>query len=153
MKAICIIDTSVFCNILDVPNRNQQREEAQKQLQEFLITGVTLLLPMTTVYETGNHIAQLNNGQVRRQKALQFVEQARLALEGKAPWTPTPMPEGREMLSWLDQFPDSAMQGIGFGDLAITQIFKRTCQLNQGRRVFIWSYDGELQVYDRPALI
>lgn len=65
MSAICIIDTSVFCNILDVPRRNQHHAESVAALAEMLASRHTLLLPLATIYETGNHIAQNGDGRLR----------------------------------------------------------------------------------------
>lgn len=110
-----------------------------------------LLLPIPVIYETGNHIAQNGDGTMRRKAAQRFVQQVRMAFGGDAPWVPTPLQGHDELLSWLDQFPDSAMTGMGFSDLAITRIFEQQCAKNEARRVRIWSYDQHLQGYDRPA--
>src|SRR5690625_5777164 len=82
MSAICIIDTSVFCNILDVPNRNQRRAQSLKELRDHFDSGNTLLLPLATIYETGNHIAQQGDGRTRRRVSELFVQQVKVALEG-----------------------------------------------------------------------
>jgi predicted nucleic acid-binding protein len=153
MTAVCIIDTSVFCNILGVPNKSQRQDEALDELHRFLEKSATLLLPMVTIYETGNHIAQSGDGRVRRQKALEFGAQVRQAISGQAPWTPTPLHDLDQLASWLNEFPGWAMQGAGFGDLAIRKVFEEQCELNPGRRVLIWTYDRHLQGYDRSASI
>lgn len=153
VTAICIIDTSVFCNILGVPNRSQQKDDTLLELEKLIRRGTTLLLPMATIYETGNHIAQNGDGRVRRQKAEQFVDQVRAAFSGDAPWTPTPLHDVRQMLTWLEEFPDWVKDGSGFGDLSIQQIYAEQCLLHQARRVYIWSYDAHLRAYDRPPRI
>ena len=148
---ICIVDTSVFCNILDVPGRNQDREQALKELEAYLKNGITLLLPLAAVYETGNHIAQLGDGEIRRTTALRFADQVHKAIIGKSPWTPTPVPEQEAMIGWLDEFPDNAMRGISLADLSIIKEFENQCRLHRVRRVFIWSYDNDLNAYDRSG--
>lgn len=55
------------------------------------------------------------------------------------------------MKIWLNQFPDHAMRGIGLGDLSIIELFELECRRHQNRRVYIWSYDEDLQGYDRPV--
>lgn len=55
------------------------------------------------------------------------------------------------MKIWLSQFPDHAMRGIGLGDLSIIELFELECRRHQNRRVYIWSYDEDLQGYDRPV--
>ncbi len=58
MSAISIIDTSVFLNLLDVPNRNGEREQVYQAFSEYVELGATFILPMATIIETGNHIAR-----------------------------------------------------------------------------------------------
>ena len=153
MSAICIIDTSVFCNILNVPRRNQRHGEAVAELDVMIRDGYTLLLPLATIYETGNHIAQNGDGGARRRAAEVFVRQVLAAFTGDAPWTPTLVPAPDDFISWLGEFPDQATRGVGLGDLSIIKTWERQCALNHARRVFIWSYDADLRGYDQPPRI
>lgn len=145
--SICLIDTSVFCNIVDVPGRSQQRAEVLARLKELAHERTALLLPLVAILETGNHIGQLSDGGRRRQAAERFVEQVEAALDGRAPWRPTPFVEAPELRAWLHKFPDHASSGAGLGDLSIIQEWERQRELNPGRRVFIWSFDGHLAAY------
>lgn len=147
--SICLLDTSILCNVLDVPNRNQQRDQVIRQLELHIKAGVTLLLPVTAIIETGNHIAQQGDGQARRQAAIRFVVQVQQALDGSAPWVPTPSFDVQFVRGYLAAFPDYAMRGVGMGDLSIIKEFERQCELHRLRRVFIWSYDNDLAGYDR----
>ena len=151
MPSICIIDTSIFCNILKVPTKSQQYDETKSQFKQYIAERHTFLLPMATIYETGNHIAQNGDGRVRRKIAALFVDQVRLAFLGQAPWTPTPFDNSEEFLTWLSEFPDWAMSGSGIGDLSIIKVFERQCQLHPNRHVFIWSYDAHLSAYNREV--
>ena len=67
MSTIVLLDTSVYLNILDVPDFNQDRDEVFTTLQDSIGCGDYFLLPLATVWETGNHIADLADGQTRRQ--------------------------------------------------------------------------------------
>lgn len=58
MSAVCLIDTSVFLNLLNVPNRNQTRAEVVASFEEYAENNCTFILPMATILETGNHIAR-----------------------------------------------------------------------------------------------
>jgi predicted nucleic acid-binding protein len=89
---ICIVDTSAFCNVLDIPGENQDRDKARAELRSFIDDNTRLLLPLAAVYETGRHVAQLGDGHQRRSTAERFVAQVLLALNGEAPWAPTPLP-------------------------------------------------------------
>ncbi|MGR9105354.1 MAG: hypothetical protein ACU843_00330 [Gammaproteobacteria bacterium] len=148
---ICVVDTSVFCNILDIPGRNQDRAQAFEDLKAYLNNGITLLLPLAAVYETGNHIAHLGDGRIRRNSAVRFAEEVRNAINGHSPWTPTPIPDQEAMIGWLDQFPDYAMREISLADLSIIKEFENQWRLHRMRRVFIWSYDDHLKAHDRKA--
>jgi len=151
--SICIVDTSVFCNILEVPNLCQDREEVFDQLEELLDEGATLLLPLATIYETGNHIAQNGDGRQRRKAAERFGEQVDLALRGENPFTPTDINEEGELRRWLARFPDYAEREVGFGDMSIVEAFRGQCDRHPSRRVFIWAIDSDLSNYDRGPTI
>ncbi len=152
--SICLIDTSVFCNVIRVPNRDQYHTDVITQLRQLITERTTLLLPMAAVVETGNHIAQNGNGAERRRAAERFVSEVTAAIDGHTPWTPTPFFEMVSIQSWLAEFPDRAMGGLGLGDLTIVKEWERQCALHRGRRVFIWSLDGHLGVFDRaPELV
>ncbi len=148
---ICILDTSVFCNLLDIPAFNQHSKDTHSTLEQYLEAGHNLLLPLAAVYETGNHIAQVSNGDARRKAAQRFVEQVTGAIAGRAPWTPTPLPDPEQLTEWLAQFPDCAMRETGLADLTIIKEFERQCALHRLRRVFVWSYDHHLRGYDRKV--
>lgn len=153
MSAIRIVDTSVFCNILGVPNRSQNQGKAINELTRYRERGDSLLLPMAAVYETGNHIAQQGEGSERREVAELFVKQVQKAMEGESPFSPTQIHNSEEVKGWLEDFPDDAMRGIGIGDRSIIEIWSQQCTLNQARRVVIWAYDDDLDGYDREPTV
>lgn len=82
---ICIVDTSVFCNVLDIPHKNQHCTKAKATLRNYIREGYALLLPLAAIFETGTHISHLSDGRLRRTTALRFVAQVRLAVAGRAP--------------------------------------------------------------------
>ncbi|MEI9892908.1 MAG: hypothetical protein WDN28_03070 [Chthoniobacter sp.] len=147
--SIALIDTSIFCNIVPVPGLDQSRDEILGMLERLIEERTTLLLPMAAVLETGNHVAQCGGGRPRRQAAERFCERVKDAIDGTAPWTPTPFWDMEALQAWLGEFPDHAMRGIGMGDLSIIKEWERQCGLNHSRRVFIWSLDEDLAGYDR----
>jgi hypothetical protein len=151
--SVCIIDTTVFCNILEVPNRCQDRDEVLQELEERVENEDTLLLPLATIYETGNHIAHTGDGRQRRAAAERFATQVDLALQGENPFTPTDINDEDEIRLWLEQFPDYAQQEIGFGDMSIIETFHKHEHLHPSRRVYIWALDEDLSGYDRPPKI
>lgn len=145
--SIALIDTSVFCNMLRVPGRDQHYQEIRSAL--IAQVEVSFLLPLATIFETGNHIAHIRDGRLRRTAAKRFVEEIRLALAGEAPYTPIRSDSRSDLEGWLEPFPDNAQRGIGFGDTTIIAEFERQCRFHRLRRVYIWSLDTHLQGYDR----
>lgn len=148
MSEVVILDTSIFCDVVEVPGRCKRRDETVDELESLVDSGATLLLPLVAVYETGNHIAQVKSGD-RHAAALRLVEQVRGAIAGEAPWSPMDFPLEQEMRTWLEEFPARAAQGISLGDLSIVKIWEQQCQLNKARPVRIWSHDQHLQGYRR----
>jgi hypothetical protein len=159
MSSVCLIDTSVFLNILNVPRCNQDRALVLHDFKLYSEASCIFLLPMATIIETGNHIAQNGDGNIRRQTAQRFVEQVKAAFNGEAPWKPSQFPQTEEILLWIDQFPALAgknkapnkQEGTSFGDLSIIQEFHKACNRFPMTEVFIWSLDSDLKTYHQLA--
>ena len=158
MSSICLIDTSIFLNFLNVPNCNQDRALVLED-SKIYAADCTLFLPMATIIETGNHIAQNGNGTMRRKTAIHFVAEVKAAFKGEAPWSLTQFLEAKEMLLWIDNFPDLAgknkapdkYEGTSFGDLSIIEEFNKSCRRFPMSEVFIWSLDSDLNSYHQNA--
>ncbi|MCK9565070.1 MAG: hypothetical protein M0Q43_03350 [Methanothrix sp.] len=153
MSAICLIDTSIFLEILNVPTKAAHHKQTLNELEIKIQNKETLFLPMGTILETGNHISQNGNGSQRRTCANNFVSQVQKALKGESPFRPIRFLNEDQLLQWLDEFPESAMRGTGLGDLSIIHDFQRLCQQNQRRRVYIWSLDEHLSSLNQEAEI
>lgn len=151
MSAIVLVDTSILLNVLNVPGRNQQRSRVLDQFDAHIEAEDHLFIPMAAIIETGNHIAHVSDGRLRRQAAERFVEQIRAALEGEAPWKPLNLPSHHDLSAWLLDFPDSAMRQVGMGDLSIQKEWAALCTKHPLTRVAIWSADADLQGFDRAT--
>lgn len=158
MSAIVLLDTSIYLNVLDIPGFNQDRDSVFDDFQSNIEQGDHFLLPLATVWETGNHIARLGSGQLRRRHAEQLWANVLDAFHGNTPYRATHFPDREEFLNWLAAFPDYAMrnksarksgEGVSLADLSIIQEWERNCLLHPGRRVRIWSLDSDLASYDR----
>lgn len=153
MSAVCLIDTSIFAELLNIPGMTSQRNEILEALQQKINANESLFLPMATIFETGNHIAHNGDGTQRRQCAERFVVLVQKALDGTIPFTPLSFPTRDALQNWLAGFPDSAMRASGIGDLSIVHDWERQCRLHQGRRIYIWSLDAHLSSHAQPATI
>lgn len=158
MSSIVLIDTSIYMNVLNVPDRNQNREEVLAEFARRIDDKDHFLLPMATIWETGNHISRLSTGGLRRTYAEIFVTEVVNALNGLTPYRPTYFPEKDIFTQWLIEFPGYASrnkspekrnEGVSLADLSIVKEWERSCELHAMSRVMIWSLDSDLQAYDR----
>jgi hypothetical protein len=147
--SVCLVDTSILCEILQVPNKHGSHAEIFEQMERKIRERESLLLPMSAILETGNHIGQNGDGNQRRSAAGRFVSFVGQAIRGEIPFTPTPLFETEPLLEWLGEFPDWANRGSGLADLTIQKEFARQCALHRARRIYIWSLDGHLSSYHR----
>jgi hypothetical protein len=157
---IVLLDTSVYLNVLDVPGRNQQREAIFNHFEQRVRQRDHFLLPMATIWETGNHISRLNTGTLRRRYAWQLADSVQAALSGHAPFRTTYFPDSRVFAQWLQAFPDMAQrnkspqkttEGVSLSDLSIIKEWEQTRDRHALSRVLIWSLDSDLAAYDTGA--
>ena len=151
MTALCLIDTSIFVQILKVPTMSHQFQQITGEMELKIKGGETLFLPMATIIETGNHIGQNGDGNLRRQAAQRFVAQVEMALAGTSPFTPINFLEKQDLETWINEFPDYATRRIGLGDVPIIQDYEKLRKQHPGRSVYIWSRDQHLAGYHAEA--
>ncbi len=152
MKVV-FIDTSVLCNLLPVPGRDQDQKQVRAEMQERFRAGEQFIIPITSVIETGNFIAQLKDGEVRRGVAQRFHDLLRLIIDGKAPWVLHDIAWNSKFLGLLLEgadtkvpYVDHSMAGLGMGDLCI---LAERCHYQQrlGLRAEIWTRDAQLSAH------
>lgn len=160
MSAIVLLDTSIYLNILDVPGNNQDRDDVLTEFEMRIMGGDYFLLPMASIWETGNHIADLENGGIRYQFGNKLVEDVSKAIKGDVPYRPTHFPSREEFLSWLSEFPDYVQrnktvkkerEGVSLSDLSIIKEWEATRDRHNMSQVLIWSLDSDLAGYDSGA--
>jgi hypothetical protein len=146
LKIVWLVDTSVLCNILDLPVRNQERVQVLSDFKKRIQDGNSFLLPYAVIVETGNHIAQIT-GNHKYNKAEEFVEYIKKAFNGDTPFTPLKFPSREDVLAWLDGFPKSCSSGIGFADYSTIQEWEYQRRTTPHYSVRIWSLDEHLKGY------
>lgn len=158
MSALILLDTSIYLNVLDVPGNNQDRTTVLNQFATYVQNADHFLLPMAAIWETGNHIADLDNGGLRRTFAKKLVADVTDAVNGDVPYRATFFPSRDEFVTWLIDFPEYAgrsksttrtREGVSLADMSIIKEWERTCHLHPMTRVLIWSLDQDLTGYDR----
>lgn len=160
MNNICLIDTSVFLNILDVPSKNSDREEVFESFETYTKLGCEFIIPVATIIETGNHIAQNGDGNTRRQVAQDFYELLEKSYANEAPFIFSSIFSNEQLREWIALFPDHAgrnkspqkiTEGTSLGDLTIIKEFEMLCELHPRADIFIWSLDCDLKIYIRDV--
>lgn len=158
MASIVLLDTTVYLNVLDVPGRNEQRTQILNDFEARANSGDNFLLPMATIWEAGNHVSRLANGDLRYTYSQKLVGDVRSALSGNVPYRPTYFPDSITFAEWLQDFPDHAKrnksrhrtsEGVSLSDFSIFKEWQQTCDRHPMSRVLIWSLDTDLASYDR----
>lgn len=154
MPNVVFVDTSVLCNLLPVPGFDQNAGEVREQMSARLKHDESLfILLITTVIETGNHIAQIKNGDARRRTAERFSEMLDLIIKKKAPWTLHDIAWNKTFLEMLMEgagtgtsYVDHASARVGTGDLCILTECEQYRQRTK-MDATIWSLDQALAAY------
>ena len=122
--------------------------------REELARGDTSILPVTAAVETGNFVAQLADGRIRRATAERFTGVLRLVVRGHAPWRLHEFPWGVDFLSRFVNGADTrstliehAVNQVGAGDSCILTE-RQTYTMRTGLHdVRIWTRDNALAGY------
>jgi hypothetical protein len=153
MRIVDLIDTSVFAALIQVPGRDQRHAEVRSEFERRIEAGVTFILPVSTIIETGNLIA--NGSGDRRGAARRFLDAVALARAKNAPWT-------IRDLAWDSDFLDRFVGGdstgqslldhltagtLGSGDIAILVERDLLMEGLSNTTVRVWSHDEHLHAY------
>lgn len=115
MRTVVFIDTSIMCNLLDIPGKNQDRAGVAVEYRELAERGAQFVLPISTVIETGNHIEQLPSGHARRTCAEAFSGILREIAANRAPWV---LHEHAWNADFLTTFCDGGIASPAFQEVA-----------------------------------
>lgn len=152
------VDTSVLCNILEVPGRDQHRDDVLCALRALLEEGAELIVPTAAVIETGNHISQINDGGVRRKAAERFEKMLRHTIAETAPWK---FNNAFWDAAFIAELCDGGGTGtsltahatagdIGVGDLTILAEADQYRRRSRLADVTVWTLDAQLDAHN-PA--
>ena len=146
-KAYILIDTSVMLEILDVPGKAHDHGTIMNEFKEKADADCSFFIPLATILETGNHIAQNGDGRQRLDSAIKFVKLIEKSIEGESPFKVLKFFDQGELRNWLQEFPESAKRKESFGDLSIRKDLDRLHELKPREDIFIWTLDGHLDAY------
>lgn len=152
-RMIDLVDTSVFAALIRVPGRDQRHQEVLAEFDRRIGDGVSFILPVSTIIETGNLIA--NGSGDRRSAAERLLNALQLAREQSPPWIIRDVPWDSE---FLDRFvagdsTGTALLGhltagsLGTGDIAILVERDLIEDGLANTHVRVWTFDNQLHAY------
>jgi hypothetical protein len=155
-KNVLIIDTSILCVWLKVPGMDRcgsdndpwDFQRIDKEITAHIDCDFTLVLPLASIIETGNHIAKANHS--RRERATSLAEIMRKAADERTPWAAFRdqdelwSPDGLNRLA--QQWPDLAAQKLAIGDATIKQVADYYTRM--GLKVQLLTGDEQLKTYE-----
>lgn len=155
MRRVEFVDTSILCNLLEIPGKCQDRTKVVEEYQaKREARDCDLLLPVTAIIETGNHIAQLSDGRKRRTCAERFTAMLRAVVKGEAPWALNEVEWNAAHLETLlaggstgSTLVEHAGNGLGCGDLNILIERDRYVARTSGVAATVWTLDNLLSSY------
>ncbi|MBL7788156.1 MAG: hypothetical protein JNM36_19760 [Chitinophagales bacterium] len=116
------------------------------------VAGAKMILPFVVIIETGNHIAHIADGNIRRIKVEEFTTFVTDCLEGNRPWMPF---NGQDRLYTLDKMKELLETWKGraipnkdsIGDVSITAIAEFYACAMSNYDVLIYTLDEGLRAY------
>ncbi len=131
-RRVLIFDTSALCCWLNIPGKEHagpandrwDHVRVQTLLDAESAADATFVLPMASLIETGNHIAQ---ARVRRfELATEFATYLRAAAEEATPWAAfteqSPLWGKENLLTLAETWPRLAAGGTSLGDATIKHV-------------------------------
>lgn len=159
MKSVLVIDTSILCVWLDIPGMSNcgpdsdkwDKARVEEKIDKEHKAGTTFVLPLATIVETGNHIAQASHSQEERAKAL--ADLMHKSAEEETPWAAFAhqselwAPEKLKILA--RDWPALARQKLSLGDATIKGVAEHYSEA--GYKVEILTGDNGLKAYQPAA--
>lgn len=158
MRKALILDTSLLCAYLQVPGKETcgpaddrwGPERVTAKIEQARQQGATLVLPLATVVETGNHIAQAPRERYERAQAL--VQIITEAADARSPWAALDAQAaqwgGASLKESVAPWPQDAARGLSLGDALILRVAALYAEL--GFHVELLTGDCQLKSLEPP---
>jgi hypothetical protein len=157
-RKVLILDTSVLCCWLRVTGKDTagpvddrwNHDRIDNLLKDELASGSTFVLPLASLIETGNHIAQCDGD--RHSLATSLSKYLRQSADAESPWTAftdqSTLWERQGLLDLADTWPALAVGRFSIGDATIKYVAEYYA--SAGMTVEILTGDNGLKAY-QPA--
>lgn len=152
---VLIIDTSILCCWLEIPGKETAGPDGDKWDHNRVATtirdeenkGSIFVLPIASLIETGNHIAQINGN--RYDVAIEFAKHIRKTATAETPWAAftdqSPLWDTENLLRLSDTWPELAASKLSIGDATIKDVAEYYAEA--GFSVEILTGDEGLKAY------
>ena len=159
MARVVVFDTSVLCVWLKVIGKETCGKEGdhwdharvEMLIEKETESRSTFVLPLATIVETGNHIAQAPDRKYDTAKELMTL--LKLTLDEEEPWAAFSHQAGlwgqRNLENLIVSWPDLAASGLSLGDATIKNVAE--FYANTGAEVMIATGDQGLKAYEPIA--
>ncbi len=156
MKKVLIIDTSILCVYLKVPymddcgsdNHKWNYQRISKKINSEINQNSLLVLPLATLIETGNHIAQANGD--RYASAMKFSNIIKKTAAAEEPWAAftfqSKLWNEENLIKLATDWPSLAVSGLSIGDTTIKDV--ADYYMKAGFQVEILTGDEGLKAYE-----
>lgn len=163
MRKILILDTSILCVWLRVngketcgPDDNRwDYDRVNSKIEDEIRQKTTFVLPLASIIETGNHIAQSSGD--RHALASQFADFIKNAAEETTPWAAfthqSELWDSKGLKKLADRWKMTAPSGQSLGDASIVDVANYYAEA--GNQVEILTGDQGLKAYEptvRPMI-
>lgn len=155
MPKVIVIDTSIMCVWLQIPGFENcgshedmwNYERVNAKIQKEIEANTTLVLPLATIIETGNHISQAKAD--RYQLAQRFTAILRDSVNNEIPWAAfseqSELWNDEAILRLANQWPQLAVQKMSLGDATIKDVAEFYAKIRY--EVEIFTGDDGLRAY------
>lgn len=129
-------------NLLEIPGKCSDAERVKADFK--------------SIVESGNHIAHIADGRIRRERSLIFKEFLEKTANNEAPWKLYGVKlEKDDLLALAEKFPDYALQyEMGLGDMSIIHFYEKYKEETPAvGHIMIWSTDRHLSGYEEDVAI
>lgn len=155
-KRVLILDTSVLCCWLQVSGKEEagpvndrwNHDRINTLLEQERAKNSTFVLPIATLIETGNHIAQATSH--RFERATSLAGYLREAADAQSPWAAftdqSPLWQAENLRTLAESWPPLAKGGTSIGDATIKDVAEYYAKA--GYFVEILTGDAGLKAYE-----
>lgn len=159
MRKVLILDTSILCVWLEVPSMGDcgpdddkwDRKRVADKIAAEEQDATTLVLPLASIIETGNHIAQAEHS--RRERGEALADLMKKSANQETPWAAfseqSVLWSPEKLVALADNWPDLAAQKLSLGDATIKDVAEYYAQM--GYQVEILTGDAGLKAYEPAA--